>query len=159
MLGYALASGNPKQVDWFRKWVNKPPFAYVQIRDPVHLGWFCVCACVRVCVCVCVCLCVWLTDLCLCMRRTLSGLMWLWEERMPLGELTPWQPEGPNRSTPGTPCWDPTMYCSEYLHCPHHALKHFHTTLIDASQQILCKGITCLFVGTNKHEGGPNRNM
>lgn len=54
-----------------------------------------------------------MTDLCLCMSRTLSGLMWLWEDRMPLGELTPVQPAGPNRSTPGTPCWDPTIYCSE----------------------------------------------
>lgn len=59
------------------------------------------------------------TDLCLCMRRTLSGLMWLWEDRMPLGELTPWQPAGPNRSTPGRPCWDPTIYYSEYLHYSH----------------------------------------
>lgn len=29
------------------------------------------------------------THLCLCMRRTLSGLMWLWEDRIPLGELIP----------------------------------------------------------------------
>lgn len=54
------------------------------------------------------------TDLCLCMRRTLSGLMWLWDGRIPLGELTPWDPAGPNRSPPGTPCWDPKIYCSEY---------------------------------------------
>lgn len=30
-----------------------------------------------------------MADLCLCMRRTLSGLMWLWEDRIPLGELIP----------------------------------------------------------------------
>lgn len=44
------------------------------------------------------------TDLCLCMRRTLSGLMWLWEERMPLEEFTPWHPAGVNRSMVVTPC-------------------------------------------------------
>lgn len=56
------------------------------------------------------------TDLCLCMRRTLSGLMWLWEERMLLEEFTPWHPAGANRSMVVTPCWEPTIYCSEYLH-------------------------------------------
>lgn len=80
--------------------------------------WMFICMCVWVYVCACVRACC-VTDLCLCMRRTLSGLMWLWEERMPLGELTPWQPAELNRSTPGTPCWDPTIYCSEYLHCSH----------------------------------------
>lgn len=54
------------------------------------------------------------TDLCLCMRRTLSGLMWLWDDRIPLGELIPWDPAGPNLSPPETPCWDPKIYCSEY---------------------------------------------
>lgn len=50
------------------------------------------------------------TDLCLCMRRTLSGLMWLWDDRIPLDELPPWQPAAEKRSMVLTPCWEPVTY-------------------------------------------------